>query len=275
MTELPDPPVPSGSDLRAFPFTPIFRARLFSSRFHARVTDAEWRAGVTLWLKSWDQVPAGSLPDDDVDLCRLAELGRDLRTWAKIKTRALHGWFKASDGLLYHKVVAEGVNEALAKCSSHSKRGAKGAAARWSSHSNGMLQPSVKNASAIQNGSHKHKNVDANGMANDAKREGEGEGDRIPPVSPPAEPRPRPKARSQIGADWQPNEAGVAYAKARGVNRAEVQKFVNHHIAHGKLMADWNAAWRTWCDNAVKFGNATPLLDRANSTPTGVSNGFG
>ena len=30
--------------------------------------------GGTLWLKSWDQVPAGSLPDDDVDLCRLAEL---------------------------------------------------------------------------------------------------------------------------------------------------------------------------------------------------------
>ena len=32
---------------------------------------------MTLWLKAQDQVPAGSLPGDDVELCRLAELGRD------------------------------------------------------------------------------------------------------------------------------------------------------------------------------------------------------
>ena len=110
--QLPPPPVPADADLRDFPFTPMFRARLFGSSFHARVSDAGWRAGVTLWLKSWDQSPAGSLPDDDIDLCRLAELGRDLKSWRKIKAEALWGWFKCSDGLLYHDVVAEGVNEA-------------------------------------------------------------------------------------------------------------------------------------------------------------------
>jgi hypothetical protein len=25
-------------------------------------------------------------------------------------------------------------------------------------------------------------------------------------------------------------------------------------------MADWNAAWRTWCLNAVKFASSAPLL---------------
>lgn len=112
MTDLPEPPVPADVDLRDFQFTPIFRARLFGSSFNARVNDSEWRAGVTLWLKSWDQVPAGSLPDDDVDLCRLAELGRDMKTWRKLRPGALHGWFACSDGRLYHKVVAEGVGEA-------------------------------------------------------------------------------------------------------------------------------------------------------------------
>jgi hypothetical protein len=111
--QLPDPLTPEGCVLQDFPHTPIYRARLFGSSFHARATDAEWRAGVTLWLKSWDQVPAGSLPDDDIELCRLAELARDMKTWKKVKTGALRGWVKSSDGRLYHPVVAEGINNAL------------------------------------------------------------------------------------------------------------------------------------------------------------------
>lgn len=113
MSDLPIPPVPADADLRDFPFTPIFRARLFGSSFHARSSDAEWRVGVTLWLKSWDQVPAGSLPDDDIELCRLAELGRDLKSWEKVRAGAMRGWYPCSDGLLYHAVVADGVNDAI------------------------------------------------------------------------------------------------------------------------------------------------------------------
>ena len=110
--ELPAPPVPENADVRSMPFTPMYRARLFGSAFHSKVSDAGWRAGVTLWLKSWDQAPPGSLPDDDTELCRLAELGRDLKTWRKLRSEALWGWFKCSDGRLYHEVVAEGVNQA-------------------------------------------------------------------------------------------------------------------------------------------------------------------
>ena len=110
-SNLPDPPVPPDADLRDFAFTPIYRARLFGSAFHARASDAEWRAGVTLWLKSQDQVPAGSLPKDDVELCRLAELGRDMKGWRKIRAMALHGWFECSDGRLYNAVTAEIANE--------------------------------------------------------------------------------------------------------------------------------------------------------------------
>lgn len=108
------PLTPVAGDLRDFPHVPIFRAKLFGSTFHAQANDAEWRAGVTLWLKAWDQVPAGSLPCDDVSLCRLAELGRDIKSWLKVKTIALHGWAECSDGRLYHPTVADGVNNALA-----------------------------------------------------------------------------------------------------------------------------------------------------------------
>ena len=128
----PDPPIPPDADLKDFAFTPIYRARLFGSAFHARASDSEWRAGVTLWLKAQDQVPAGSLPDDDVDLCRLAELGRDLKTWRKIKAGALHGWYKANDGRLYNDVVAEVANDQWASKLARRDRTEKARQARLS-----------------------------------------------------------------------------------------------------------------------------------------------
>src|SRR5690606_6486157 len=70
-------------------------------------SDAEWRAGLILWLKSYHQVPAASLPDDDVALARLAEFGRDVRGWKKVRDVALRGWVLCDDGRLYHPVVAE------------------------------------------------------------------------------------------------------------------------------------------------------------------------
>jgi hypothetical protein len=113
LTDIPAPMTPPGSVLQDFPHTPLYRARLFGSSFHARATDGEWRAGVTLWLKAWDQVPAGSLPNDDVELCRLAELARDLKAWKKLRAGAMRGWTLCADGRLYHPVVAEGVRNAL------------------------------------------------------------------------------------------------------------------------------------------------------------------
>lgn len=107
MSDLPAPLVPADVDLRDFPYLPLDIVRLFGSDFHAQSSDAEWRAGVTLWLRSYHQVPAGSLPDDEVALTRLAELGRDVRSWRKIAAGALRGWTRCSDGRLYHRTVGE------------------------------------------------------------------------------------------------------------------------------------------------------------------------
>lgn len=35
--------------------------------------------------------------------------------------------------------------------------------------------------------------------------------------------------------------------------RSEFPRFCDHHRAKGSVMADWRAAWRTWCSNALKF----------------------
>lgn len=127
------PLTPDDCDLRDFQFMPLDIVRLFGSRFHAVANDAEWRAGVTLWLKSFHQVPAGSVPNDDTELCRLAELGRDLRTWRKVKANALHGWVLCDDDRYYHPVVCEKAIEAWTKRVSYRERGRKGNEKRWNS----------------------------------------------------------------------------------------------------------------------------------------------
>ena len=127
----PDPLVPVDVVLRDFPFFPLDITRLFNSRFHAIASDAEWRAGVTLWLKSYHQVPAGSLPNDDIELARLAEFGKNLKNFLKIKQVALHGWIECADGRLYHRTVAEKVNEAWTRKQQQRDGARKGNAKRW------------------------------------------------------------------------------------------------------------------------------------------------
>lgn len=139
----PAPLVPVEADLRDFAFMPLDIVRLFGSRFHAVANDGEWRAGVTLWLKSFHQRPAASIPDDDIELCRLAELGRDMKTWMAVRKVALHGWVKCSDGRLYHPVVAEKANEAWARKLAQRARAQRGNAARWGTVDHRRDEPSI------------------------------------------------------------------------------------------------------------------------------------
>ena len=86
---------------------------------------------MTLWLKAFHQVPAASIPDDDVAMARLAELGRDLKTWARIKSDVLRGWVKCSDGRYHHPVVAEKALEAWVERLLQRKASAAGNAKRY------------------------------------------------------------------------------------------------------------------------------------------------
>lgn len=276
-----EPLTPADCDLRDFPFTPMFRARLFGSSFHARATDAEWRAGVTLWLKSWDQVPAGSLPDDDIDLCRLAELGRDQKTWLKIKDGAMRGWIKCTDGRLYHPVVAEGVLEAWDRRRKQSARGKAGASKKWRKNdataTPPTMQPPSKNDSAsipepMLTPSQTNGTSIAQAMLSDSKGEGqgyrqgyrqgqgEGEGQQEPPSESSADfesdPLQIPKSLDRRrGTAWL--HAGVAELPDDWrlfclENRADLDpeatwaRFTDYWLGTGKPMKDWGAVWRNW-----------------------------
>ncbi|MEI8396290.1 MAG: hypothetical protein WCF85_16270 [Rhodospirillaceae bacterium] len=131
INNLPAPLVPPDCDITDFKFMPVDISRLFDSDFNAQSTDSEWRAGVTLWLKSFHQVPAASLPDNDTILARLAEFGRDIDGWISVKAGALYGWVKCSDGRFYHPVVAEKAIEAWRRKQKQREKGKAGNAKRW------------------------------------------------------------------------------------------------------------------------------------------------
>ena len=99
---LPQPPVPPECDLRGLEWMPFYGHRLFASDFDAHASDAVFRAAVNLWWAAWNQLPAASLPDDDVALCRLAGLGRGFKSWRRIRYQALEGFEPCADGRLYH-----------------------------------------------------------------------------------------------------------------------------------------------------------------------------
>lgn len=109
--DIQEPLTPKDCDLRGFEWMPFFGSILYDSDFDARATDEEFRIALRLWWKSWQQVPAASLPDDDIVLRKFAGLERDPKTWSRIKEMVLWGFVKCSDGRLYHRFLApEAVN---------------------------------------------------------------------------------------------------------------------------------------------------------------------
>jgi uncharacterized protein YdaU (DUF1376 family) len=63
--------------------------------------------------------------------------------------------------------------------------------------------------------------------------------------------------RSRLPEGWKlPRDWGV-WAVEKGLSdpaiRHEAEAFANYHRAKGSLMADWQAAWRTWINNQIKF----------------------
>jgi hypothetical protein len=75
------------------------------------------------------------------------------------------------------------------------------------------------------------------------------------PLNPPAGGKARRRCRIPDG--FNPSEDGRQRAVQAGLDAdAEIAKFRDHHAAKGSLMADWDAAWRTWVGNAVQFGRA-------------------
>lgn len=107
MADLPDPLVPAEVDLSDFQYMELDVRLLRDSKFAAEVDAEAFRAGVLLWCAAWHQIPAASLPNNDLELAHLAGYGRVVKEWRKVREQALSLFVLCSDGRLYHRVIAE------------------------------------------------------------------------------------------------------------------------------------------------------------------------
>ena len=78
----------------------------------------------------------------------------------------------------------------------------------------------------------------------------------------------RRKPQTALPVDFSPNDVGMARAAEKFIDvQAELDKFRNYHAAKGSVMADWQAAWRTWVGNARP---GTPGANIANGPRRGT-----
>lgn len=112
-TDRPAPLTPSDCDLSAYDWFPLKHKRLMRSAWWLRASDRAKALNIELWCAAYEEVPAASLPDDDVALSEIAGFGRrDLTAWLAIKDEVMAPWVLCSDGRWYHETLAEVANEA-------------------------------------------------------------------------------------------------------------------------------------------------------------------
>lgn len=71
-----------------------------------------------------------------------------------------------------------------------------------------------------------------------------------------------PKRACQLPASWVPNDGHLGFVRANGLDGPmELAQFRDHHTAKGSKFKDWDAAFRTWLRNAVKY--STPVRPSA------------
>lgn len=104
--ELPRPPIDPKADLTSF-CEMRFDVVRFKGSMLAMSDPAAIAAAILLWCEAWHQLPASSLPDDDVWLAMHGGFGRDVEGWQRVRPAALRGWYKCSDERLYHPLLAE------------------------------------------------------------------------------------------------------------------------------------------------------------------------
>lgn len=105
----PAPLVPEDVDLRSFTYIPFDIAWLVDSDFAITASGEGFKTAITLLARSWGQIPAGSLPDDDRMLAHLAGFGRGdaaLAQWSLVKDEALTDFVLCSDGRFYSRSLA-------------------------------------------------------------------------------------------------------------------------------------------------------------------------
>ena len=238
------PLTPPECDLRDYPWMPIDCTRLLTSETWILGSSDEKVAALTLWCKSWHQVPAGSLPSHDRMLAVLSEAGG---AWNRVREHALRGWIECADGRLYHPVVCEKANEAWGlkqsrKARTESARAAKAdrrgslSAAPHAPVTTSVTEPVTRPVTETVTGSN-----GTDSTRPDQNRPSKGVEDAPRSASPP-----RQAKAFRLPADWQPSEPEYAGVDPHRT-LARFRDYWTAQPGQRGVKADWQATWRNWC----------------------------
>jgi len=78
----------------------------------------------------------------------------------------------------------------------------------------------------------------------------------IEPTNEPTVKRSNSKSKKTIQGDWKPSPDLISVFADKWPSlkfNIELEAFVNYHLARDSKMANWDAAFRNWCANAVKW----------------------
>lgn len=111
----PAPLVTSDVDISSLSYMPLFIARLRGSKLWliTRRKPELFRPMFSMWMRAYQERPAGSLEADDDVLADAAELG--FEAWVDAKPDLMRGWILCSDNRYYHPVLAEIVKQSYEK----------------------------------------------------------------------------------------------------------------------------------------------------------------
>jgi len=179
---------------------------------------------------------AGELPDDDEQLSAISRLTPS--EWRKARP-ILERFFQPG---WKHGRVEKDLASARESYEKRAKAGEKGGKAK------AEIKQSSSNATA------KPEQPLTLDHLPDTKEENSSLRSEAAPAKPKA---PRAKPKHPLPDLWQLDEEDFTHAREAGFAPEKISEmassFLNHHRAKGSLMADWHAAWRTWCSNEIKF----------------------
>jgi uncharacterized protein YdaU (DUF1376 family) len=186
-------------------------------------------AYLLLLCKAWHQIPAGTLPNDDLSLAKWARLSS--KKWSQHRDSILRAFYIGDDGRLHQKRMEVEYAKALETIAKRSKAGSEAAAARWErmrdgceSHGDGMPNASESDA----NGNANAMRFDA--IQNQNQNQNQNQKEKTPPT-------PRGLSlRDEVLRRWNSID-GVSHAKSMTASRAKA-------LAARSKEPAWTESWQ-------------------------------
>lgn len=101
--------------------------------------------------------------------------------------------------------------------------------------------------------------------------------DEVDLPSRPETKRKKIKRAVSLPPDWVPNDSNINFAISKQFTHEEINheadQFRDHHLAKGTTFKDWDAGWRTWINNAIKFASrsqAFPTRPNGHGQESGI-----